>query len=396
MVESGITPAYKAMINNGFLKFGTLTICTIFALIGAVSFEQMLSNNIQHGQRSDRVLAQTSEEKEANVVCEKGSNAVVTVKDGNGHGSGFIVSRDGLIITNAHVVDGSPSVVTVVFNNGKQVPADVIGFAMGGLDLAVLKIQNRKNLPTLSLGRTNSVKVGYHVFAIGTPLSEDYRDTCTQGYISRIRADGEIQHTANINPGNSGGPLLNAQGEVIGVNYLVATARVFDGADNLVGYTPSGTGINLALPVEKVKSFLADVRKERVSNESTLPKTKEPTIATISLNGQVVNGSLAEGDGIAENGAFINLYQFQGRAGQQIVIDMTSKKINSFLSLYQVSESSEGQKFKEIAENDDIGPGDFNAQIKTNLPADGLYVINASSHERGETGNYSLRATATP
>ncbi|MHC5820346.1 MAG: trypsin-like peptidase domain-containing protein, partial [Nostoc sp.] len=129
------------MINNGFLKFGTLTICTIFALIGAVSFEQLLSDNRQYGQRSDRVLAQTSEEKSANVVCEKGSNAVVTVKDGNGHGSGFLVSQDGLIITNAHVVDGSPSVVTVVFQDGKQVSADVIGFAMGGIDLAALKIQ---------------------------------------------------------------------------------------------------------------------------------------------------------------------------------------------------------------------------------------------------------------
>ncbi|MHC5673559.1 S1C family serine protease [Nostoc sp.] len=380
-----------------YYKFGTLTICTIFALIGAVSFEQLLSDNRQHGQRSDRVLAQTSEEKEANVVCEKGSNAVVTVKDGNGHGSGFIVSRNGLIITNAHVVEGSPSVVTVVFNNGKQVPADVIGFAMGGLDLAVLKIQNRKNLPNLSLGSAGSAKVGYHVFAIGTPLSEDYRDTCTQGDISRIRADGEIQHTANTNQGNSGGPLLNGQGEVIGVNYLVAKARVFDDAGNLIASTPSGTGINLALPVEKVKSFLADVRKKRVSNESTLPKTKERTIATISLNGQVINGSLGEGDRIAEkNGAFVNLYQFQGRANQQIVIDMTSKKINSVLTLYQVSESSEGQKFKPIAENNDIGPGDFNAQIKTNLPADGLYVIIASSDEQGETGNYSLRATATP
>ncbi|MHC5612677.1 MAG: S1C family serine protease [Nostoc sp.] len=384
------------MINNGFLKFGTLTICTIFALIGAVSFEQLLSDNRQYGQRSDRVLAQTSEEKSANVVCEKGSNAVVTVKDGNGHGSGFLVSQDGLIITNAHVVDGSPSVVTVVFQDGKQVSADVIGFAMGGIDLAALKIQNRKNLPTLSLGSAGSAKVGYRVFAIGTPLDPENRDTCTQGNISRIRKDGEIQHTANTNQGNSGGPLLNAQGEVIGVNSLVAKAPVFDGAGNQVAYTPSGTGINFALPVEKVKSFLADVRNKRVSDQSTLPRKKDPTVATLSLNGQVINGSLAEGDRIAENGTFINLYQFQGRASQQLVIDMTSQKINSVLTLYQVSESSEGQKIKEIAENDDIGPGDFDAEIAATLPEDGVYLIVATSHERGETGDYSLRATAKP
>ncbi|MCC5611969.1 S1C family serine protease [Nostoc sp. CHAB 5834] len=367
-----------------------------FTLIAAASVEQLLANNEHLAWQTNRVLAQTSEEKEANVVCQKGSNAVVTVKDGNGHGSGFLVSQDGLIITNAHVVDGSPSVVTVVFNDGKQVSADVIGFAMGGIDLAALKIQNRKNLPTLSLGSAGSAKVGYRVFAIGTPLDPDNRDTCTQGNISRIRKNGEIQHTANTNQGNSGGPLLNAQGEVIGVNSLVAKSPVFDGAGNIVAYTLSGTGINFALPVEKVKSFLADVRNKRVSDESTLPRKKEPTVATISLNGQVINGSLAKGDRIAENGAFINLYQFQGRAGQQLVIDMTSQKINSVLILYQVSESPEGQKIKEIAENDDRGSGDFNAQIGATLPEDGVYLIFATSHERGETGDYSLKVTAKP
>ncbi|MHC5827496.1 MAG: hypothetical protein ACYT04_69355, partial [Nostoc sp.] len=166
---------------------------------------------------------------------------------------------------------------------------------------------------------------------------------------------------------------------VIGVNSLVAKAPVFDGAGNQVAYTPSGTGINFALPVEKVKSFLADVRNKRVSDQSTLPRKKDPTVATLSLNGQVINGSLAEGDRIAENGTFINLYQFQGRASQQLVIDMTSQKINSVLTLYQVSESSEGQKIKEIAENDDIGPGDFDAEIAATLPEDGVYLIVATS-----------------
>ncbi|MDZ8091579.1 MAG: S1C family serine protease [Nostoc sp. DedQUE05] len=379
-----------------FLEYASLTLCTIFTFIGAASVEQLLPSNGHLAWHSNRVLAQTSEEKEANVVCEKGSNAVVTIKDGNGHGSGFLVSQDGLIITNAHVVDGSPSVVTVVFKDGKQVPGDVVGFATGGVDLAVLKIPNRKNLPALSLAHPGSVKVGYRVFAIGTPLDPDNRDTCTQGNISRIRKDGEIQHTASTNPGNSGGPLLNSQGEVIGVNSLVATAPVFDGAGDLVARTPSGTGINLALPVEKVKSFLADVRNQRVSNKSTLPREKEPTITTIPLNGQVINGSLAEGDRIRDNGSFIKLYQFQGRAGQKVVIEMASRKINSFLNLYQVSESSEGKEFNKIAENDDRGPGDLNAQIETTLPADGLYFIVASASERGETGNYGLRATTTP
>jgi serine protease Do len=324
------------------------------------------------------VLASPAEE--ANRVCMKGGAAVVTVK-GNGHGSGFLVSQDGLIITNAHVVNRGPSVVTVVFRDGRQVPADVIGFARGGVDLAALKIQNRKNLPHLSLA-ASTAKVGYPVFAIGSPLDADNRDTCTQGNISRIRPDGTIQHTASLNPGNSGGPLLNSQGGVIGVNTSVALAPIIVSGIP-VGGVPAGTGINFSQPGAKVKSFLADIKQQKVSPISTIPTSKEPSIETISLNGQVINGSL--------NGS-PNGYIFSGKAGQTVVIEMDSQKINPFLTLSQVIESDAGKEIEKIAENDDKGAGNFNARIVATLPADGIYLIIANSSERGETGNYSLRA----
>ncbi|MDM3856446.1 MAG: serine protease [Aphanizomenon gracile PMC649.10] len=331
--------------------------------------------------RNNSVFALTVEE-EANRVCTQGSAAVITVKTGNGHGSGFLVSQDGLIITNAHVVDGSPSVVTVVFRDGKQLPADVIGFARGGVDLAALKIQNRRNLPYLSLARPGTAKVGYRAFAIGSPLDADNRDTCTQGNISRIRPDGTIQHTAFLNPGNSGGPLLNSQGGVIGVNTSVALAPIIVNGIPMGG-VPGGTGINLSQPGEKVKSFLADIKQQKVSPISTVPTSKEPSIETISLNGQVINGSL--------NGS-PNGYIFSGKAGQTVVIEMDSQKINPFLTLSQVIESDAGKEIEKIAENDDKGAGNFNARIVATLPADGIYLIVANSSERGETGNYSLRA----
>ena len=324
------------------------------------------------------VLASPAEE--ANRVCTKGGAAVVTVK-GNGHGSGFLVSQDGLIITNAHVVNRGPSVVTVVFRDGRQVPADVIGFARGGVDLAALKIQNRKNLPHLSLA-ASTAKVGYPVFAIGSPLDADNRDTCTQGNISRIRPDGTIQHTASLNPGNSGGPLLNSQGGVIGVNTSVALAPIIVSGIP-VGGVPAGTGINFSQPGAKVKSFLADIKQQKVSPISTVPTSKEPSIETISLDGQVINGSL--------NGS-PNGYIFSGKAGQTVVIEMDSQKINPFLTLSQVIESDAGKEIEKIAENDDKGAGNFNARIVATLPADGIYLIIANSSERGETGNYSLRA----
>ena len=357
------------------LRYRTLALFSMFSLLGITSHNS--------------VLALTSDE-EANQVCTQGSAAVITVKDGSGHGSGFLVSQDGLIVTNAHVVEGSPSVVTVVFPDGKQVPADVIGFARGGVDLAALKIQNRTNLPYLNLAASGTAKVGYRVFAIGTPLGDVYRDTCTQGNISRIHPDGEIQHTATLNKGNSGGPLLNTKGEVIGVNTWVGKAPVFDGDGNWTGSTTSsGTGINLSQPVGKVESFLADIQQQRVSPVSTLTEPEKTSIKTISLDGRVVNGTLkGEPD----------VYRFSGKAGQKVLIQMNSQNINPLLVLYRFIKSDDGGrgKLEKIADNNDKGPNDFNSEIATTLPADGDYAIVATSADRGESGNYTLRAVVRP
>ncbi len=141
------------------------------------------------------------------------------------------------------------------------------------------------------------------------------------------------------------------------------------------------------------------VQQKQVSAVSIIPKPAEPPpIISISLNGQVIDGSLTKGDRTLGNssfaGSFSKFYQFQGRAGQKVVIEMTSQKINPALVLYQQI-SSQGQG-KEIAKNDDREPGDFNAQIVTTLPEDGVYVIAATSADREETGSYRLRATANP
>lgn len=388
------------MMNNRFLQ-GASVICTIFTVLGVNSFEKQLSFRGQKALYSNLVLAQTSQEQIARQVYQKSSPAVVTVQTGQGHGSGFIISKDGLIITNAHVIKplprneeevekynpkDFPSVVTVVFSDGKKVAADVLGFGKNGLDLAVLQIHNQKNLRTLDLAAAGSAKVGDRIFTLGTPLDADFKDTFTQGNITRIDSrTGEIQHDAVIQGGNSGGPLLNSKGQVIGVNTS--------------GIGRLNSGMNFAIPVAQVQSFITAARKKDISSVSTLFKrSTKPAIASISLNGQIINGNLNPEDGIAsENGNFMNLYQFQGRAGQQVVIEMTSQKINSLLSLYQVSESSKGQIFySKITENDDRGTGDFNAQIDMTLPQDGVYLIVATSQQRGETGNYSLRATAKP
>ncbi|MEM6753819.1 MAG: trypsin-like peptidase domain-containing protein, partial [Cyanobacteria bacterium P01_C01_bin.38] len=274
------------MIVRLFISFGGLTICTVIGITGINAVEKLLSDRSDSRYKLgyfDTAIAQTAEEQIARSVYKKASPAVVTVKDGKVHGSGFVVSQDGLIITNAHVVQGSPSVVTVVFADGKQLPADVMGFAKGGLDLAVLKIHRQKNLSALALAAEGSAEVGDRVFALGSPLS--LNDTFTQGNINRIdRKDGRIQHDAVIQPGNSGGPLLNTKGQVIGVN----TSQI--GRTNI--------GINFAIPVSKLRSFVAAVRKGDLSPVSTLKKpSREPKFATISLNGEDINGKFSKENG---------------------------------------------------------------------------------------------------
>jgi serine protease Do len=205
-------------------------------------------------------VARTPEETTANRVYAKANPAVVTVRNNNGHGSGFIVSSDGYIITNAHVVKGQPAVVTVMMADGKtEMPADVVGFATDGVDLALLKINRQGKLPTLQLGNAKSLRVGDSVYAIGTPLGEINQNTFTSGMVSAFREDGQtIQHNAAINSGNSGGPLLNDNGEAIGVNTYIITRN------------GGNVGINFAIGANTVRQFLSDARQGKVSPIATI------------------------------------------------------------------------------------------------------------------------------
>ncbi len=180
-----------------------------------------------------------------------------TEKKEIGGGSGFIVSSDGLIITNKHVVSDKDAEYTVLTNDEKKYPAKVL--ARDPIrDLAVLKIE-KNNLPTLPLGDSDNVQIGQTVIAIGNALGE-FRNTVSVGVISGLKrsvvASGSglpaeqltnvIQTDTAINPGNSGGPLLNLSGEVIGVNVAMA-----QGAEN----------IGFALPINDVKKIINDVKK---------------------------------------------------------------------------------------------------------------------------------------
>ena len=179
-----------------------------------------------------------------------------TEKKEIGGGSGFLVSGDGLIVTNKHVVSQKNVEYTVFTNNGKKYTAKVIA-RDSVLDIALIKIEG-SNFPYLSLGDSDSLQVGQSVIAIGNALGE-FRNTVSVGVVSGLARsitagdnsgstevlDKVIQTDAAINPGNSGGPLLDLSGKVIGVNVAVA-----EGSQS----------IGFALPINSVKGAIESVK----------------------------------------------------------------------------------------------------------------------------------------
>lgn len=171
-----------------------------------------------------------------------------------GSGSGFIVSEDGYILTNAHVVSGADA-VDVLFSDGERIRAQVVG-ADVATDIAVLKVDG-SNYPTLPIGDSRALRVGEYVIAIGNPLSSyELYGTVTFGIISatarEINIDGFVntylQTDAAINFGNSGGPLINMAGQVIGMNTAKSVTAGYDSRGNAI----SAEGIGFALPIQNV------------------------------------------------------------------------------------------------------------------------------------------------
>jgi serine protease Do len=160
-------------------------------------------------------------------------------------GSGFLVDRQGHVVTNAHVIDGADT-VKVKLADDREFTAKVVG-KDPRLDVAVLQLQNAKDLPDpVSLGASDALRVGEYVVAIGNPFGLGH--TVTMGIVSAkgrtigaTAYDDFIQTDASINPGNSGGPLFNLRGQVIGINTAI---------------NPNGKGIGFAIPVDEVKEVL--------------------------------------------------------------------------------------------------------------------------------------------
>lgn len=248
------------------------------------------------------------------------TGAKVTSKDKvqKGSGTGFLISADGLILTNKHVVNSANEKTgeyRVILNSGKQYYAQLIGKDPVN-DLAVLKIFD-KNLPYIEIGDSDKLQLGTTVIAIGNTLGR-YQNSVTKGIISGLgrslyasdsagnaeSLDNVIQTDANINPGNSGGPLIDLYGKVVGINVAIDEA---------------GDGVGFAIPINDARQVIKSIRESgriirarlgvqyimvtpQIAQDNKLSRTSgawvtksKPETAT------VVTGSPAEKAGILEN-----------------------------------------------------------------------------------------------
>ncbi len=167
-------------------------------------------------------------------------------------GSGFIISKDGFIVTTNHVVEDADEIKVQLRGQDKPLSAKVVG-RDPELDLAVVKIEGKGDLPFLEFGDSDALKVGAWVMAIGNPFG--LQNTVTAGIVSakgRVIGAGPfdnfIQTDASINPGNSGGPLLDLDGKVVGINTAIVA---------------SGQGIGFAIPASMAKTVIADLKERK-------------------------------------------------------------------------------------------------------------------------------------
>lgn len=299
-----------ALVAVAILSGGTAAVAT-HALDGGGTTNFSTSGALTS---SGRALALSGTKLDVAGVVDKVGPSVVSIRSiitttGNGFfggggteeaaGTGVIISSDGEIMTNAHVVNGATSVKITLAGESQARDAEVIGSDVAN-DLALLKIPNVKGLPAATLGKSADVHVGDDVVAIGNALALRGGPTVTRGIISALDRSmetqnstmtGLIQTDASISSGNSGGPLVDATGRVIGINSAVAASGQGSSAEN-IGFA---IAIDNALPVlERLRNHTAAAATGYLGVRSTDPEDGSRGATVVSVDA----GSAAEKAGI--------------------------------------------------------------------------------------------------
>lgn len=314
------------------------------------------AQTVESIQENSQTIADVIEETNKKVVgiskLQNLGNTIFSKSQENelGLGTGFIVSENGYIISNAHVAGEKFSRCYVTLENGINYDGKVV-WSDSNLDLAVVKIE-AKNLPCVVLGDSSKIRVGETVYAIGNPIGYEFRRTVTSGIISAknrtIKIDEKdkssymtdlIQTDATINPGNSGGPLIYPNGDVIGIN----TVKI-----------SSAEGIGFAIPINIIKQIIQSYKDTGDFQEATIgiyaydkeviPYLNNAKVATfekgiyvaqITPNGPADNTELKENDIITSiDNVEINTmnslreYIFTKKPGDEVTLKVTKGKVN--------------------------------------------------------------------
>jgi S1-C subfamily serine protease len=343
------------------LRLGALAVAAVAAVgLGACGEDDesgVTTTTTTFGGR-EQVVTATNVDFDAQAIYEEAASGVVTVRSvfgrnsaagilggrAAGQGSGFVVSSDGEIVTNAHVVTDAQASgggdinqakeVFVQFPDRNQVPADVVGFDPFA-DVALLKVDpSGLEINPIELGSSGGIEVGQPVAAIGSPFGEE--NSLSIGVVSAagrsvesltdFQIDDAIQTDAAINPGNSGGPLLDSAGRVLGINQQIRTAS---GADEGVGF---------AVPVDLVKRSIEQLREDGnpdyafigVSTQGLYPQLAdrlEIDADTGALIAEVVPGSPADEAGLEGGDQEIRFQGAQVTAGGDVIVSVDGHEL---------------------------------------------------------------------
>jgi len=294
-------------------------------------------------------------------------------------GSGFVLDRQGFILTNAHVVEDAKD-VEVRFGENQQIEAKVVGADLSS-DLAVLKL-NRvpKDLKPLPLGNSDEIEVGDPAIAIGNPFGLDR--TVTTGIVSAkqrkitapngFQIENVVQTDASINPGNSGGPLLDADGAVIGINSQIATGGGGNGS----------VGIGFAVPINTAKTVVPQLKEDGKVDRAYLGVTTAPVTAQVADD--------------------LNLPAKQGALVQAVVDSGPADKAGLRAGRTQTADGlvAGGDLIVKVDGRDIKAPEDVAAAIADNKPGDSVKVEYFRGDDRKTTtirlGNRPANLEANP
>lgn len=345
----------------------TTATLSLMAVTSAIATEVALT--LPGSPLAQAAIAQT-------VSAESVEDAVVYVQTDRGQGSGVIIDANGLIITNAHVVEGSRQVQVRI--QGRMVEAEVVSIGSSRcLDLALLKVEGQRNLSTLELGEMDSIATRQDIYAIGYPgRVPNGSASVVQGIISNIhQVEGLLQLSAPINPGNSGGAIVDEDDQLLGI----ATSRLRGDVE----------GITFAVSIDKVRAFVDAYHQGLIFpiGQYVMPGQGENALPQIlALDVDEVTGVLEPTDGhYCRDRSAVDLYTLEAEAGQAIMLEMQSSQIATYLMLV----APDGQ----VIAHSTPGERGRSSILMNKLPQSGTYTVIANALNPREYASYQLEAT---